>query len=78
MLAPEAGRMPWEMPLHSRKPLAMEEPALNWVYGSFLVLAIGKAGLLGAGVETSVGELQVFLDIGQWCHQKGAVSPPDA
>lgn len=56
MLAPEAGRMPWEMPLHFRKPLAMEEPALNWVCGRFVVPAMGKAGFLGAGVETSVGE----------------------
>lgn len=67
--------MPWKMPLHSRKLLAVEEPALNWVYGSFLVPAIGKAGFLRAGVETSVGELQVFLDIGQWCHQKGQCLP---
>lgn len=56
MLAPEAGRMPWEMPLHSRKPLAMEELALNWVCGSFVVPAMGKVGFLGAGVETSVGK----------------------
>lgn len=56
MLAPEAGRMAWEIPLHSRKPLAMEEPALNWVCGSFVVPAMGKMGFLGAGVEASVGE----------------------
>lgn len=33
--------MPWEMVLHSGKLLGMEEPALDWVCGSFLVSDCG-------------------------------------
>lgn len=48
--------MPWEMVLHSRKLLGMEESALNWVCGSFLVSDCGQEGILGVGLEASVGQ----------------------